>query len=55
MTEPQDTLAQWVEQSVSVRARMLEGGGKPELAMPEHLKGKTGLEQMQAMLSGRMP
>ena len=55
MTEPQDILAQWLEQSATVRACMLEGGGKPGLAKPEHLKGKTGLEQMQAMLSGSMP
>jgi len=55
MTEPKETLAQWLEQSAAIRARMLEGGGKPGLAKPEHLKGKTGLEQMQAMLSGSMP
>ena len=34
---------------------MIEGGGKPGLATAEHFAGKTGLEQMQAMLNGRMP
>jgi uncharacterized protein (TIGR00369 family) len=52
---PHDTLTQWLEQSAAVRARMLEGGGKPGVATPEHFAGKTGLEQMQAMLSGAMP
>ncbi len=52
---PQDTLTQWLEQSAAVRARMLAGGGKPGVATPEHFAGKTGLEQMQAMLSGAMP
>ena len=55
MNYPQDTAAQWLEQSTAVRARMVEGGGKPGLAGPEHFAGKTGLEQMQAMLSGGMP
>ncbi len=55
MSESQDSLAQWLEQSASVRTRMLEGGGKPGLARPEDVAGKTGLEQMQAMLSGSMP
>ena len=55
MTNPQDTLAQWLEQSAAVRARMIEGGGKPGLAKPEHFMGKTGLQQMQGMLNGSMP
>lgn len=52
---PQDTLTQWLEQSAAVRSRMMAGGGKPGVAAPEHFAGKTGLEQMQAMLSGAMP
>ena len=55
MTNPQDTLAQWLEQSAAVHARMIEGGGKPGLAKPEHFMGKTGLQQMQGMLNGSMP
>lgn len=55
MTTSQDTLAQWLAQSTAVRARLIEGGGKPGVATPDHFIGKTGLEQMQAMLSGGMP
>ena len=55
MTNPQDTLAQWLEQSETVRARMMAGGGKAGVADPSHFVGKTGLEQMHAMLSGVMP
>lgn len=52
---PQDTLNQWMEQSTAVRARMLAAGGKPGLAHPDSIAGKTGLEVMQAMLAGELP
>ncbi|WP_431097665.1 PaaI family thioesterase [Polaromonas aquatica] len=52
---PQDTLTQWMEQSAAVRARMMGGGGKPGLARPEDVAGKTGMEVMQAMLAGELP
>ena len=52
---PQDNLTQWLGQSEAVRARMLAGGGKPGLAQPEQVAGKTGLEIMQAMLAGALP
>ena len=52
---PQETLTQWLEQSAAVRARMLAGGGKPGLASPDNVAGKTGLEVMQAMLAGELP
>ena len=52
---PQETLTQWMEQSAAVRARMQEGGGKPGLARPEQVAGKTGMEVMQAMLAGELP
>jgi uncharacterized protein (TIGR00369 family) len=52
---PQDTLTQWIEQSAAVRARMLAGGGKPGLAGPEQVAGKSGMEVMQAMLAGEFP
>lgn len=52
---PQDTLTQWLEQGAAVRARMLAGGGKPGLAHPDQVAGKTGLEIMQAMLAGALP
>ncbi|MFC5519636.1 PaaI family thioesterase [Polaromonas jejuensis] len=52
---PQETLTQWLEQSAAVRARMLQGGGKPGLARPEQVTGKSGMEIMQAMLAGELP
>jgi len=44
-----------MEQSAAVRARMLAGGGKPGLAGPEQVAGKSGMEVMQAMLAGEFP
>jgi uncharacterized protein (TIGR00369 family) len=55
MTTPQDSLNQWLLQSTAVRALMEKAGGKPGIIQPEQIVGKTGLEQMQAMLEGRMP
>ncbi len=49
------TSAQWNEQLGAVRARMAAGGGKPGLAHPDSVAGKTGLEIMQAMLAGELP
>jgi uncharacterized protein (TIGR00369 family) len=51
----QDTLTQWMEQSAAVRTRMEKGGGRPGLARPEDVAGKTGMEVMQAMLAGELP
>ena len=34
---------------------MLAGGGKPALARPESVAGKTSMEIMQAMLAGELP
>jgi len=45
----------WNDQLGAVRERMVSGGGKPGLARPEMLAGKTGLEVMQAMLAGELP
>lgn len=44
-----------MEQGAAVRERMLAGGGKPGLAQPAQVAGKTGLEIMQAMLAGALP
>ena len=52
---PQDTLTQWMEQSAAVRVRMESGGGRPGLAQPEDVAGKTGMEVMTAMLDGKLP
>ena len=50
-----ETLAQWNQQFDAVRARMLAGGGQPGVATPAMLKGKTGIEVLQAMLAGAGP
>ena len=52
---PEETLAQWNQQLETVRARMLSSGGKPGVAKPAMVMGKTGLEIMQAMLAGELP
>ena len=50
-----DKRTQWIEQGAAVRAGLLAGGGKPGLARPDQIAGKTGLEIMQAMLAGEIP
>ena len=52
---PAETSRQWTEQHAAVIKCMIEGGGKPGLAKPEQVAGKTGMQAMQAMLSGEMP
>ncbi|WP_066269614.1 PaaI family thioesterase [Hydrogenophaga palleronii] len=51
---PEDTLAQWTDQYDAVTQR-LRGGAGAGLARPADLAGLTGLQQMQAMLEGRLP
>lgn len=50
----EETQAQWNRQYDEVMARMNAGPG-PGLANPADIAGLTGLEQMQAMLDGRLP
>jgi uncharacterized protein (TIGR00369 family) len=52
---PEQTLDLWNEERSTVVARMRAGGGKPGLAHPDKVAGKTGLEIMQAMLAGELP
>jgi uncharacterized protein (TIGR00369 family) len=52
---PEETLKLWTEQYAAVTKRMTDGGGKPGLARPEQVAGKTGMEVMQAMLAGELP
>lgn len=52
---PEETLALWNEERNAVVERMLAGGGKPGLADPAMVAGKSGLEIMQAMLAGELP
>lgn len=49
------TTARWNEQLADVLERMAAGGGRPGVAEPQMLAGKTGLEIMQAMLAGKLP
>jgi uncharacterized protein (TIGR00369 family) len=51
----EETLAQWTQQYETVRAAMLRGGGKPGVATPAAIANTTGLQMMQAMLSGEVP
>jgi uncharacterized protein (TIGR00369 family) len=52
---PEETLAQWIQEFEAVRARMLGGGGKPGIAAQALTRNRSGLELMQAMLSGELP
>jgi uncharacterized protein (TIGR00369 family) len=49
----QAVLQQWIADGEASDARMLRAG--PGIATPEQWAGKTGLEQMQAMLAGELP
>jgi uncharacterized protein (TIGR00369 family) len=49
----QEVLQQWIAQESAVAARMELAG--PGVASPAQWAGKTGLEQMQAMLDGLLP
>ena len=56
-TTPPDastTLAQWIAEENKV-LQALQAGPGPGVARPEQIDGKTGLEQMQAMLQGELP
>ena len=47
-------LETWLAEEAQVRSRQ-EAGPGPGLASPEQLAGKTGLEVLQAILSGELP
>ena len=51
---PDNALAQWLEEERLVHARLATGAG-PGVATREQIAGKTGLETMQALLSGELP
>jgi uncharacterized protein (TIGR00369 family) len=50
----EETQAQWIQQYEAVVARMNAGAGVG-LANPADLAGLTGMQQMQAMLDGKLP
>lgn len=47
--------AQWEEDVARVRQRLEAAGGRPGLAHPSSVAGKTGLQIMQGVLSGDLP
>jgi uncharacterized protein (TIGR00369 family) len=47
-------LQSWLDQEAAVLERLEQGPG-PGAARPEQLAGLNGLQQMQAMLEGRLP
>jgi uncharacterized protein (TIGR00369 family) len=51
----EDTLTQWNQQLEAVRAALLHRGGNAGIATPEQMANKSGLEAMEAMLSGEIP
>ena len=51
--EARAVLQQWIAEGEASDARMLRAG--PGIATPQQWAGKTGLEQMQAMLDGELP
>ncbi len=51
--EGQAVLHRWIAESDAIEARMNLAG--PGVATPAQWAGKTGLEQMQAMLDGQLP
>jgi uncharacterized protein (TIGR00369 family) len=52
--QSQAVLQQWIAEEGATRLRM-DGGAGPGVATPAQWAGKTGLEQMQAMLDGLLP
>jgi uncharacterized protein (TIGR00369 family) len=52
-TEAEAVLQQWIAEGAARDAVMLRAG--PGVATPAQWAGKTGLEQMQAMLDGLLP
>ena len=51
--QAQALLQQWIAEGEASDARMMLAG--PGVATPDQWAGKTGLEQMQAMLAGQLP
>jgi uncharacterized protein (TIGR00369 family) len=49
------TLAAWTEEIDAVRQRMQDAGAQPGVANAEQLRGKSGLQIMQAILAGELP
>ena len=54
MNTPTNLLTQWLNEEAQI-LQALNAGAGPGVARPEQIAGKTGLEQMQAMLRGETP
>lgn len=54
MTDQQNT-DNWVLQQAKARRRAQDGGGKPGVASIAQLAGKSGLQILEAMMSGELP
>jgi uncharacterized protein (TIGR00369 family) len=55
MMTQMNQLEAWLAQEREVLARLAAAGTGPGVARPEQLAGKSGLEMMQAVLSGEIP
>jgi uncharacterized protein (TIGR00369 family) len=49
------TLQQWIAQEAQIQATMQAAGSTVGVATPEQMRGKTGLQMMQAMMAGELP
>lgn len=50
-----NTSMSWKDAQQEVRQRMAKGGGKPGFASPFQLKGMTGRQVLEGMMSGSLP
>lgn len=49
------TRDEWNRQYEATLQRMRDGGGRPGVARPEQVQGRSGLQILQAMLAGELP
>ena len=54
MNHPHNQLQDWLALEEKLRARLLQGPG-PGVAQRHQLKGKNGLQTMQALMAGELP
>ncbi|MFM7330946.1 MAG: PaaI family thioesterase, partial [Brachymonas sp.] len=52
---PDAVLAQWQAEHTQFQTRLQAGAYPVGVATPEQVRGKTGLQMMQAMLAGDLP
>jgi uncharacterized protein (TIGR00369 family) len=49
------TITNWTEEQKQAREKMMSAGGKPGFASSDQLKGMTGREILEGMMSGALP